>query len=191
MALPSDIETRVVAKLFADASSVGWGDLSVQERATQYGKWVADPEIGGLLTKFMTPERARVWIKDGPMKEWARAMSGVGKYAPMVAQPAGNPESLVSKALGSEWKVVDDSLRIKPLRVLAANNGTTVTFTWGPERDFKHLVWAALQAGANGDASEWVLCIVATFTKPVPANVAQAQQRIAQRCQLRLVHVSG
>jgi len=190
MPLPAEVERRVVARLYATADRIGWADLSVVERSAQYGFWVADPDVGGLLTTFMPVSQARVWIKDGPMKEWARARSGVGKYAALIPDGGHTAAQLVHMALGKDWEVDPDSLRIKPLRVRARNAEDEVIFTWGPERHLKHQIWAALQAGANGDPSTWVLCVVDSFTKPVPANVRLAHRRIAQRCKVRLVHVT-
>jgi len=190
MLLSADVEKRVVAQLFADAHRLRWADLSVVERSIQYGIWVAEANVGGLLTDFMSASQARLWIKDGPMKEWARARSGVGKYATLMPGGGRTPEQLVRSALGENWQVDADSLRIKPLRVRAGQEGQEVIFTWGPERDFKHLVWAALQAGANGDPTTWVLCLVDSFTKPVPTNVRQVHLRIAERCEFRLVHLT-
>jgi len=190
MLLPADVERRVVAQLFTEADRIGWTDLSVAERSFQYSVWVADPNIGGVLTEYMSTSRARVWIKDGPMKEWARARSGVGKYTSLIPGDRHKAERLVSSALGKDWQVVVGSLRIKPLRVRAYHEMEEVTFTWGPERDLKHLIWAALQAGASGDPSTWVLCVVDSFTKPVPANIRQMHRRIAERCKVRLEHVT-
>jgi hypothetical protein len=190
MALPDEIEKRVVARLYQDADHLDWAHLSVTARSAQYAKWIQDPEVGDVLTKFMTPEQARVWIKDGPMKEWARAVNGIGKYAPLVARPSATPAELIHKALGTDWQPRDDTQRIKPLRINATHGEDEVTFAWGPEKDLKHLVWAALQAGANGDPVPWVLCVTSTFTTPVPANVRQAHLRIAARCGLRITHVT-
>lgn len=190
MALPNEIEQRVVTRLFQDADHLDWAHLRPADRSAQYAKWVQDTEVGGRLTQFMTPEQARVWIKDGPMKEWARAVSGMGKYAPLVPQPGVTPAQLVHMALGPGWRVQDKTQRIKPLRVSAVCGEDEVTFTWGPERDLKHLVWAALQAGANGAPTPWVLCVTSTFTTPVPANVRQAHLRLAARCGLRIAHVT-
>jgi hypothetical protein len=189
MAIPDAIEKRIVIRLFNDAESLDWAHLSPPGRSAQYGKWVQESEVGGILGKFMTSEQARVWIKDGPMKEWARAVSGIGKYAPLIHRSGATAAQLVHRALGPSWDVCVDTQRIKPLRVKAVHDDEEVTFAWGPERDLKHLVWAALKAGANGDPMPWVLCVISTFTTPVPANVRQAHLRLATRCRLRITHV--
>ena len=99
MALPAELEQRVVTRLFQDADELDWAHLSATARSAQYAKWVQDAEVGGRLTQFMTSEQARVWIKDGPMKEWARAGSGIGKYAPLVPDAGATPAQLVHMAL--------------------------------------------------------------------------------------------
>ncbi len=190
MKIPTEVEARVVAHLYSDADQIGWSDLSVVERSAQYATWVASPSVGGLLTEFISASEARVWIKDGPMKEWSRARSGVGKYAHLMPEGAQTPERLVRSGMGAEWQIEPGSLLTKPLRVVARNDEDEVTFTWGPMRDFKHLIWAALQASGNRDPATWVLCVADSFTRPVPANVRQMQLRIAERCDLRLVYVT-
>ena len=187
--IPKDVETKVVAKLYADAANLGWAHLTPQQRSAQYTKWVQDGQVGGRLQEYLTAETARVWIKDGPMKEWSRSTSGVGKYAELVEGSQDAQAKLVRKALGEGWTVVPDSLSIKPLRLVATKDEQETVITWAAASELKHMVWAALTANAEGDVRPWVLCVVGTFTKPTPANEKQAHQRLARRCNLRLVHV--
>lgn len=187
--IPKDVETKVVTKLYADAADLGWAHLTPQQRSAQYTKWVQDSQVGGRLQEYLTAETARVWIKDGPMKEWSRSLSGVGKYAELVEGSQDAQAKLVRKALGEGWMMLPDSLSIKPLRLVATKDEEEAVITWAAASELKHMVWAALTASAEGDARPWVLCVVGTFTKPTPANEKQAHQRLAQRCDLRLVHV--
>lgn len=190
MRIPKDVETKVVTRLYGDAKTLDWATLTPQQHSAQYTKWVNDPEVGGRLCEYLSASDARVWIKDGPMKEWSRSLSGVGKYANLVDGADDTPARLARKALGDGWEVDSDTLRVKPLRVTARNEEDETILTWAPATGLKHLVWAALTASAQGDCREWVLCVVETFTKPTPANEKQAHQRLAKRCGLRLVHVS-
>jgi hypothetical protein len=187
--IPKDIETKVVAKLYNEAAELGWAHMTPQQRSAQYTKWVQDNQVGGRLQEYLTPEAARVWIKDGPMKEWSRSVSGVGKYAALVEGSGDTQSKLVRKALGDGWSVLPDSLSIKPLRLVAFKDEDETVVTWAAASELKHMVWAALTASAEGDPRPWVLCIVGTFTKPTPSNEKQAHLRLAQRCALRLVHV--
>ena len=97
---------------------------------------------------------------------------------------------LARKALGPGWVIDRDSLRAKPLRVVARNGEEETVLTWAQAKDLKHLFWAALTASAEGDSRLWVICVVETFTRRTPANEKQAHQRLATRCGLRLMHVS-
>ncbi|WP_434619751.1 hypothetical protein [Arthrobacter sp. A5] len=188
--LPEKIELEVVTHLFADAERLKWTHMNLTERSRQYKEWLLDPRIGGTLCRFMASEEARVWIKDGPMKEFARAVHGQGKYGHLIARRAPSPEHIVRKALGDEWQVIPGSQKIKPLRVTAYGDDEEITFAWGPVRDYKHLVWAALSSLAGGETRSWVLCLTASFVNPTPRNVQAHNIRLAERCGLKVIHLS-
>ena len=48
-----------------------------------------------------------------------------------------------------------------------------------------------MTAQANGDATEWVLCLVGSFERPIPAEERSAHLRIGIRAGLRIAHVVG
>lgn len=190
MRIPKEVESKVVTKLYADAATLDWAGLTPQQHSAQYTKWVDEPEVGGRLREYLSSGDARVWIKDGPMKEWSRSLSGVGKYATLVDGSDDIKARLVHKALGENWHIDNETLRVKPLRITARSGEDETVVTWAPANGLKHLVWAALTASAEGDSRNWVLCVVETFTKPIPANEKQAHQRLAKRCDLLLKHIS-
>jgi len=191
MAMAKDVEERVVRRMYEQADAASWTYLPDRQRTEMYNRWVQTPEIGGKLREFMNAEEARVWIKDGPMKEYARAIYGVGKYAALVANPATGPRHLIERALGPGWEADLETRQIKPLRVRARHGDREIHFTWGPSRDLKHLVWAALTAEAAGDPTPWLLCLVGSFEKPIPADEKSAHLRLGERCGLRIVHING
>ncbi|MDV7134520.1 hypothetical protein [Williamsia muralis] len=188
--IPPEIETAVVAKLYKDAELLGWTTMTPQQHSRQYGKWVGDAAVGGKLTEYLSTSAARVWIKDGPMKEYSRAASGVGKYASLIDGTNDVQARIIRKALGAEWVPVSDSLRVKPLRLLARKGEDEAIVTWAPATALKHMVWAALTASAEGDPRQWTVCVTETFIKPTPVNEKHAHARLAKRCGLRLVHVT-
>lgn len=190
MRVPKEVELKLVARLYADAASLDWASLPPQERSTQYSTWVVEPGVGGRLREYLSDSDARVWIKDGPMKEWSRALSGVGKYAHLIDESDGVPAKLVRKALGEGWTVDGESIQPKPLRLVARRGDDEAVVTWGNPRDLKHLVWAALSASAEGDIRDWTLCLIETFTRPTPTNEKKAHQRLATRCGLEIKHVA-
>jgi hypothetical protein len=188
--LPSAVERRVVSAVFADAQELGWETLTSTARSRQYGLWISRPDVGGALTSFMSPEAARVWLKDGPMKEYSRALNGLGKHSDLIASLRPNVAEIVRRSLGQHWEVVPATQLIKPLRVRVreVSSGAESIFAWGPSRDFKHLIWAALSE-AN-ELQEWVVCVVAPVVNATPKNVQASQTRIALRCGLRVLHLT-
>ena len=190
MRIPRPVESKIVAKLYADAGALDWASLSQAERSEQYVKWLDDPEVGGRLREYLTEGQARVWIKDGPMKEWSRATSGIGRYAEYVDDKSDVPAHLVQKVLGPDWVFDRQNISVKPLRLVARRGEEETVLTWGNARDLKHLVWAALTASAEGDARPWVLCVVETFTRPTPRNERHAHLRIGERTSLAIKHVT-
>jgi hypothetical protein len=192
MAMSKDLEARIVRRLFAEAESLHWTQLPPAQRTDQYNRWVQEPEIGGRMQGFMTPEEARVWIKDGPMKEYSRAFYGVGKYSPFISNPAAGVGSLVRLALGADWEADLTTRQIKPLRLIARRGEEENHFTWGPARDLKHLVWRALtEEASRADGIPWVLCLVGSFENPIPPDEQAENLRLGKRCGLHVVHVAG
>lgn len=190
MALPEHVMEKVLRRVFTDLETLGWDGLTDEEKTKQYNAWAEDADVGGDLNQFN--DDPRHWIKDGPVKEWPRARMGVGTYAKYLPAQGGQVEQVVQLALGDEWVADTTTVKIKPLRVTAHHRDDErdpVVVTWAPAKDFKHLIWAALNEEAKGDHREWILVVRGTFEKPTPANVRKHNDRIAQRCGLRLEHI--
>lgn len=191
MAINKDLEIKIVRKIFTDAASLGWLNLTSEQRSEMYQKWVDDPEVGGRLTSFLAADKVRLWIKDGPMKEYARSIYGVGKYADLVSNPALEIDHLVARTLGPGWEIEENSRKIKPLRVTIAKDGREKYFCWALGKDPKHLIWAAIKAEADNDPIPWVLCLVGSFENPITPDERDRNLRYARHCDLRLEHVDG
>jgi hypothetical protein len=63
-------------------------------------------------------------------------------------------------------------------------------FTWGRVNDFKHLIWAALKAQAEGDSRPWALCTVGAFGVRATAEKEEVHKQIADRLGVGLTHVT-
>jgi hypothetical protein len=187
-AVPSAQLAEVIRTLYATAERLDWEHLPPHDRSAQYASWVADPAVGGVLTRYMTSEQARSWIKDGPMKEFARARRGTGRYA-QYGQPSGTgPTDLVRAALGEGWTVIEGTLGDKPSHCQACRGDETAYVTWGTAPNFRHLVWAALRAAVETNDPA-VIVVTETTARPTPETDAAWQRRIAERCGLRIAHV--
>lgn len=148
--LPDEQLSLVVTALYADADLRGWDTLPLADRSRAYGDWVEDENVGGILTKYMTPEAARSWIKDGPMKEYRRAARGTGRYARFGRQGGTAPDEVALTVLGQGARIVDGSFGVKPSHCQAITaTGETVYLAWGEATNFRNLLWAALRASVE------------------------------------------
>jgi hypothetical protein len=190
MALPEHVLQKVLPRIFTDMETLGWDGLTDEEKTRQYNAWAEDADVGGVLSQFN--DDPRHWIKDGPVKEWHRALAGVGPYAKYLPVQGGQVEQVVRLALGEDWGADISSIEIKPLRVTAhqrEDHHDPVVVTWAPARDFKHLVWAAIKGNVDGDPREWILVVRGTFEKPTPADLRKFHERVGVRCGLRVEHI--
>lgn len=73
MKLPVRVKATVRERLWASADDLGWPAFDVHQRTRQYGTWISDPLIGGILKDYMDPDKARAYLKDTLMKPYARA----------------------------------------------------------------------------------------------------------------------
>ncbi len=93
-------------------------------------------------------DRIGVWIKDGPAKEYRRALEAVGPYASFTKRRAAGAAGVTEAVLGKDWTVVDGSVHEKPIRCSAeqgASRGLLVV--WGPETSLKELFWRICARG--------------------------------------------
>lgn len=187
--LPPDQQAAVVRALYTRADSEGWATLSPGDRSRFYSGWVEDPAVGAVLTQYMTPEAARAWIKDGPMKEYARASRGAGRYAAFGRHGGTTPLDVVRLALGEGATIESGSSRLKPFSCRARTAvGDLVFVTWGETRNFRDLLWAALKVAA----AESVPARIVVMDPPgyVTTNdERKRQQAIADRCDIALYHM--
>lgn len=180
---------NVVKALYEDAQAKDWVHMPVRERSQTYNAWVEDPRVGLILTNYMTPEAARAWIKDGPMKEYARALRGVGRYAKYGNQGGTTAHDFIQAALGEEWMLVEGTEGVKPFHAQAINQTDTLAYlAWGEARNFKNLVWAALRASVDLGIDSHVIVAEPPGTA-IAREVADAQLAIAERCGLSLHYV--
>lgn len=157
--LPPDVRDLVIAACYSRAVDLSWDALSQAERSSAYDSWLDDQEIGGRMIPLLTREKARVWLKDVPMKEYARATSGIGPYARFATRQLPGPEALAKQTFGKAWTTQANTLRTKPNRVVIKNGHASRLMLWGSRRALRDLLWAAMVAQVdNGAETVVVLC---------------------------------
>jgi hypothetical protein len=185
--LPAEQLASVVTLLYREAERLGWDTLPPQDRSRIYSRWVEDERVGGILGRYMTPEAARSWIKDGPMKEYSRARRGTGRYARFGREGGTTTIDVVHVALGSEATVVPGSEGVKPFHCFATRGDSQVYVTWGEARNFRNLLWAALQAALQGTDAHIV--VMEQPDRITPSAETQSHRALATRCGLTVHHM--
>ncbi|MDP3713726.1 MAG: hypothetical protein Q8R60_14725 [Mycobacteriales bacterium] len=186
--LPEALRAEIVRALYADANQLGWANLGPQAKTTAFNRWIDDPRVGGRLTGYMSPEQARLWIKDGPMKEYARAMRGTGRFAEFGRRGGTSPQDIVNRALGDGTNI-DGNIGTKPPHCLAtASDGTQAYVTWGDTNSLKHLLWAALRGSIDHGVPGHIVVLEPPGTV-TPTATADEQRAITDRCGLTLHHL--
>lgn len=182
--VPRDQVESVVKRLYAAADRIDWEHLPANVRTTQYDEWISDPEIGGVLTGYMSSENARSWIKDGPMKEYARARLGAGRYARFGSTKGPTADQLVAHVLGENAELLEDSAGIKPFHCLGATPASVTYITWGTARNLRHLVWACINHLASHPTHDAYVVILESLEHPTTRAAKTRHGRIAERCSI-------
>jgi hypothetical protein len=184
---PQEQLDSVIRAIYADADRLGWRHMPLQQKTAQYDQWVSDPDVGGVLTDYMSSENARSWIKDGPMKEYARARQGAGRYAQFGSTQGPTAEQVAAHAFGGEAVVVGGSVGVKPFHCVATNsNGASVYVAWGESKNFRYLVWACLGYLAEKNSARASIVVVDTMAEPATAAEKTRHAAIASRCSIDL-----
>lgn len=167
--IPDNLRHEVIKTIYERLDFLHWEQLQDDERSEQYAAFVEDPVIGGKLLPYKDESGIRVWIKDGPAKEYRRAIEGVGSYAKYTVRQLTGASDLVDQALGRGWTVVPHSIQHKPMRCDAVHeDGRRITALWGPESSFKDLYWHASMTRTDAPGVEIVIIIAKLVTAPLP-----------------------
>jgi hypothetical protein len=170
--LPDDVRAEVVAELARQFDSARWEEISASEASEMYDRFVKDLSIGGRLITYMPADKVRVWIKDGPAKEYRRALEGVGPLAQYTSREYPGPDSVVRLALGDEWVPDSGTLQEKPMRCFASDPaGQSMFVIWGPVSALQGMIWNSCLIRAK-DPVEPITVVV---TKPSAAPLGDEE----------------
>ncbi|OXM49322.1 hypothetical protein [Amycolatopsis alba] len=187
--LPSDLREKVCRELYRQVHVLDWDSMSDQQKTEQYSLWVDDPAIGGELADHFTAEGMRVWLKDGPMKEYARALEGVGSYAGYAMKRFVDIGETIREALGPEWRTVPGTLAEKPMHVNITNGPTTRYVCWGQPHTFRDLLWAAVRQAIVTPTTP-LIAITMREDRSASEDDQAFQDKVAAHCRLDLIRVT-
>lgn len=117
--LPASVRADVIKLLYADADALDWERLPGNRKSEQYRIWVDDPRIGGRVGQYLSDPHG--WIKEVPMKEYSRALEGIGRFAPYTPLRYAPPDDFVPRALGRGWRLMVETKGEKPPHCLATD----------------------------------------------------------------------
>jgi hypothetical protein len=188
--LEDRLRRQVIAEIYKRADALDWDGLSASDRSTWYVRWLDDPAIGGVLDVYMPRDQARIWIKDVPMKHYARARSGIGPYADLVASHLPNAGQLAQLAFGADWAPLEGTIKDKPNRCTVSDGGDRlVQMLWGPPRTFQSLVWASLNAVVDEQPTP-VMVVVSRQGERLTDGQIGRHQSIARRIGVEVRHLT-
>jgi hypothetical protein len=170
--LPDDLRRVVVAEVYRQAGDLDWDGLTDKRRSVMYDRWLDDPAIGAYLTRFLSRERARVWLKDVPMKEYSRARNGIGPFSDLVTSRLPSPGQIAKQVLGDGWDSVDGTIREKPNGCIVSNGHEDRLMMWGPPRTLRDIMWAGINALADGQPTP-----ILVVTIPYAHRIADGEKR--------------
>jgi hypothetical protein len=188
--VPGPIRSEVITELYRQAAELDWELLSLTEKKLQYRRWVEDPRVGGRLRAFLDDHRIGTWIKDTPMKEYARVQEGFGSMAIYaVSRYVPAPELLVQNAIGDGWTIKRGSLDEKPMHCVATSHGEERYVCWGKPSSFRDLTWAALDKVIAMPIRPMII-VTPQEAQVVSAAERKFQESIAEHCGIDICYLT-
>ncbi|MGW5703487.1 hypothetical protein [Amycolatopsis japonica] len=186
--VPKEVRDAVIEEIYRQVEQVDWEDLSDRDKSAHYARWVADANIGDVLADYYTADGMRVWLKDTPLKEYARAVEDFGPFAKYTKKRLTPATEFVPSILGSEWKQVPGSIREKPMHCLFSNGAQARYVCWGKPRSFSILLWAAVNNAINSSTRPLIVVFLRA-EKPIDEDQRILHEKIAAHCSLDIAYV--
>lgn len=171
MRVPEQIRQRVREITWAKADSVGWLDLSLPEKSRVYENWVRDSEVGLVLSRYMSEDRVRVYLKDTVLKGYNLTRTSAA-------------ERPLRVAFGDAHLPLQTTF-VKPHGGLTAD-GRLVS--WGPASQWKAVLMALFERSARLGAKERVAVLFKSCGQYRDPEVRSLVEDAAARLSIEYVH---
>ncbi|MFF0477490.1 hypothetical protein [Streptomyces sp. NPDC004284] len=187
--MPADVRDEVIREVYRRIEEMDWDGMTSRQRTSTYDQWLEDPAIGGVLRRYRTPDSARYWLKDTPVKELPHARTGVGPYAKYVTSRDPSPSQIAFQAFGEGWSAEEGTLKIKPNKCLVRNAEASALMIWGDHKKLGALVWAGIEATVDGSPQPRIVATVPRGTR-LSEGEKQRHKDLAGVAGIALVHIS-
>ena len=178
--VPPKVREAVLIELVRQLDEVKWEELTAHDTSAWYNRFVKDENIGRRLSQYMSEVEIRVWIKDGPAKEYRRALEGRGSYSQYTSRAFPGPEVIVRATLGNGWTLVTDSIEEKPMRCLAQSGDQMKFLIWGPTKSLRDLVWQATVTLAENPHTAITLVITRPSATRLTGDIWSLAERLSK-----------
>jgi hypothetical protein len=158
MKIPEQLFANIRDRLWTQGDQKGWLSLSDTQKSALYEQWIADEEVGGVLSRFLDKANIRVYLKDTVMKPYVRERT---KEAKPILRAVG---------LTGDEVVAEDY--IKPHGRLLFDRRVVC---WGLAKDWKSVLLAAYERAYRN------------LGKPYAAVLLRSVGKMAQPSEQRMV----
>ncbi|MBE1581152.1 hypothetical protein ACFORH_24720 [Amycolatopsis roodepoortensis] len=186
--VPKEVRDSVIQEIYRQVEEVDWEDLSDRDKSAHYARWVADAKIGDVLADYYTADGMRVWLKDTPLKEYARAVEDFGPFAKYTQKRLTPPTEFVPPILGARWRMVPGSIREKPMHCVFTDGSEERYVCWGKPRSFSILLWAAVNNAVTTHTRPLIVVFLRAG-KPIDEDQKVFHEKIASHCSLDMTYV--
>ncbi|WP_328701503.1 hypothetical protein [Amycolatopsis pittospori] len=166
-----------------------WEDIPDREKSKHYARWVADAKIGDVLADYYTADGMRVWLKDTPLKEYARAVEDFGPFAKYASKRLTPPAEFVAPLLGPDWSLVHGSVGEKPMHCTFTDGTRARNIYWGKPRSFSILLWAAVNNAVKTHTRP-LMVVYLQDGKAIDEEQRLLHEKIAAHCSIDLAYVN-
>ncbi|WP_424183982.1 hypothetical protein ACOBQX_18770 [Actinokineospora sp. G85] len=188
--VPPDVRDTVIRELYRRVQKLDWDEMTAQEKSACYAEWVGDPGIGFALADYQTAEGMRVWLKDGPLKEYARALEGVGQYARYTSKRLTPPSEFIPTVLGPGWAPVSRSVGEKPMHCTASDGTSERYVCWGKPGTFRDLLWAGVNKAIDSPATPLAIVTTREDGKQISEQDRNWFLRLGEHCGIEVAFVT-
>src|SRR5262245_24093964 len=72
MSVPEAIRLELKERLWKAADELGWLNLSASAKSRRYEAWTRDPNVGGVLARYIRVSDVRLYLKDTLLKGYSQ-----------------------------------------------------------------------------------------------------------------------
>jgi len=171
MSLPDHIRQQLRDNLWETADRISWLSLSPSDKSRYYEAWTRDPEIGGLIARYIPIGDVRVYLKDTLLKDFARHRLA--------------DDSMPARVLGIAESVGVARRYVKP-HGRQLDDGRIIS--WGPASAWKAILMTTYErAYADSRLKAFGVVLTHAVGRYKQGKVRQMVERAARRLGIKLL----